>query len=168
MHIPPLFKKRSWQIFIIGLCFGGVITYGIIMYMYGVMYEKLLEENLFLQEEIVELMNRNESLLKDQELLDEKHSKLMRIETIEVEIKDEDTIDFDRLALLQLKQSIKREVDHIIGKNIETISESDQLLISSIENKPFKLDDFFYYFRVYQLTIAKDVKITVQAKLSQN
>lgn len=168
MHIPPLFKKRNWQILILGLSFGGIIAYMITMYMYGVMYENLLEENIHLKEEIVELNKRNENLLRDQESLDEKHIELMRIETIEIEIKNEENMGFDRLAILQLKQSIKREVDHIIGKNIESVSENDQLLISSVENKAFKIDDFFYYFRVYQLTIAKQVKISLEAKLSQN
>lgn len=168
MHIPPLFKKKNWQIFIIGLCVGGIIAYSVIIFMYGSMYENLLEENLYLQEEIVELNNRNETLLKDKEDFDERQIELTMIETIDIQIRNEEDMDFDRLALLQLKQLIKREVDHIIGKNIETISENDQLLISSIENKPFKIGDFFYYFRVYKLTIAKHVKITVEAKLSKD
>jgi len=168
MHIPPLFKKRNWQILIIGICIGGITAYSIIIFMYGEMYEKLFEKNLHLQEEIIELTNRNDTLLKDKEDFDEKQSELLMIETVVIDIRNEDEMDFDRLSLIQLKQLIKREVDHIIGKNLQTVSENDQLLISSIENKPFKLGDFFYYFRVYQLTITNHVKITLEAKLSKD
>lgn len=168
MHIPPFFKKRHWQWLIIGCCVGGIVSYAIFIYMNGIMYEKLLEENMHLQAEVTELKNRNESLLEDQRDFDEQSSKLMTIEKIEVHIYNDEDMDFDRLETLHLEELIKREVNHIIGKNIMSVAENDQLLVTSIENKPYKVGDFFYYFHVYRLTIANTVKITVQARLSKD
>lgn len=166
MHIPPYHKKLSWQRFLIGVCAGGVIAYIIFMYMHGIMYEKLLAENLQLRSEVHELQSKNESLLQDKKDMDEAVKKPLTIETIEISIYNHEQMDLDRLATHQLKELIKEEVNHIIGKEVETISESDQLLITTIENKPFTIDDFTYYFDIYTLTIAETVKINVKAKRS--
>lgn len=168
MHIPPYFKKRHWQWLIIGLCFGASISYALFIFMYGVMYEKLLEENFQLITEVTELEERNKALLQDQQQLDEQKMKLMTIDSIDIHLENAEQMGFDRLAVLQLKELIKREVSHIIGKDIESISDSDELLVKIIENKPFKVGDFFYYFQVIRLTIGNKVKISVQAKHSQD
>jgi len=154
--------------FLIGVCIGGIIAYGIFVYMHGKMYENLLEQNIELRAEVSELTNRNETLIKDQKNLDEKSHELSTIEHIEITIHNEKEMEFDRLESLDLAERMKKEVHHIIGKEISEISEHDQLLISSIENKPFQVGDYFYYFRVYQLTIANTVKIKVQARLSKD
>lgn len=61
MHIPPYYKKESWQRFFIGAFFGAVIAYVIIMYMYGSMYEKLYEENVNFASQVNDLKKQNEA-----------------------------------------------------------------------------------------------------------
>lgn len=168
MHIPPYHKKKRWQRFIIGACFGLVIAYCIFMYMYGVMYEKLLAQNLNLQSQVYELKSRNDSLLQDKKDMDEKASKPFTVETLDVTISNREQMEFDRLATHQLEELIKQEISHVIGSKVEIISESSQLLIATIENRPFTVDDFSYYFEVYKLTISENVKVNVKAKLTSS
>ncbi|MFD1038112.1 sporulation membrane protein YtrI [Virgibacillus byunsanensis] len=166
MHIPPYHKKPSWQRFLIGIVIGGIIAYCIVIFMYGAMYERLLEQNLDLQSQVTELKNQNEALLEDKEDLDEKAKEPLVINTVEVKITNEEQLRLDRLIIHQLEEMVKQEISHVIGQDINVIDKSDQLLISTIENKGFTVDDFTYYFDVSKLTISQTVKLTVEAKVS--
>lgn len=168
MHIPPYHKKEKWQLIIIGICFGGVIAYCVFLYMYGVMYERMLAQNLTLQSKVSELQSSNESLLEDQQDLDERVNEPQTIEKIQITIENHEQMKFDRLITHQLEDLVREEISYIIGKPIATIDESNELLISTIENKAFTVDDFTYYFDVYKLTISGTVRLTVKAKFSSS
>ncbi|MGM8366284.1 sporulation membrane protein YtrI [Virgibacillus sp. W0181] len=166
MHIPPYFKKKSWQHFFVGVLCGSVLSYFVFILMYGVMYEQLLAEKLELQSELSELESQNEALLEDNKDLDEKSKKSIDVETIDIHFANAKDLRLDRLITHQFESMIKEEIDHIIGQDTEVVSESDELLISTIENKAFSIDDFTYYFEVWRLSISKKVKITLKAKIS--
>lgn len=166
MHIPPYYKRKSWQHFIIGICTGALISYTIIIFMYGTMYEKLYESNLELQSMIDELKSQNNTLLEDKKEFAEKDKAPLIINRIEVHITNQKELHLDRLIVHQLDKMIKQEINHLIGQDIKIVSESDQLLLSSIENKSFKVDDFTYVFEVKRLTISETIKLMVYAKIS--
>lgn len=168
MHIPTFHKKKGWQRFLLGFFTGVVIAYCIIMFMYGSMYEKLFEKNLALASQVAELEDLYESLLQDQKEEDEKNKKQLTIESIEIEITNADELKLDRLIIHQLTEMVKQEIKHIIGQDITIISESDQLLFSTIENKAFTIDDFTYYFEIKKLTISKTVTLQMVGKLSND
>src|SRR5690625_1401761 len=166
MHIPPYYKKKSWQRFLVGAFIGAVIAYFITIFMYGSMYERLVERNLDLQSQITELEKQNEVLLQDKKDLNEKSKAEITVDGIEIKIKNEKQLRLDRLITHQLEEMIKQEIDHIIGQDISVVAESDQLILSTIENKAFTVDEFTYYFEVSKLTISETVKITAEAKVS--
>lgn len=166
MHIPPYYKQKSWQRFIIGVVTGSLIAYMIFIYMHGKMYEKIYEENLDLQSKVSELKSRNDSLLQDKKALDEKSKQQPMIEHIDIFISNQEELRLDRLIVYQLDHMIKQEINHIIGKEIKAISESDQLLISTIENTAFTIDDFTYYFEIERMTISDTVKLILYAKIA--
>lgn len=165
MHIPRIHQNKSWQRFVVGFFIGVITAYGVIMFMYGSMYEKLFEENLMLQAQVNELEDLYESLLEAQEKEIEKNKERLIVETIEISIINAEALELDRLIVHQLTDMIKQEVKSIIGQDIISLSENDQLLISTIENKRFTIDDFNYSFEVERLTIAKIVKLTLEAKI---
>lgn len=166
MHIPPYHKKITWQRFFIGAVFGALISYGIYIYIYGSLYERVLEENLEIQSELTDVKNQNEALLQDKEDLDEKSNEPQTVESIEVTITSQDALRLDRLIIHQLEDLIKEEINHLIGQEIATVEESNQLLLSTIENKGFTVDDVTYYFDVSLLVISNTVKLTVETKLT--
>ena len=161
MHIPPYHKQRSWQRFFVGMLFGGVIAYAILIYMYGVMYEELLEENLQLTEAMNDLEKQNDVLLQDQT----DSNAPLTINEIEITIENPEAVKLDSLLVSQLKSLIKQEIGHLIGVEVNIISVSDQLLISAVENKSFKVDDTTYHFTISKLTMAPTLKLTVETKV---
>ena len=167
MHIPPYHKQAGWQRFFAGAFFGGLIAYGIFLFMYGVMQEDLLEEHMSLKAEASELRRQNEALLRDNQNLDEKSKADIKIESIEIEILNVEDMKLDRLLSHQLEELAKEEIDQIIGESVETIAKSDDLLISTIENETYHVDDFSYKLEVKKLSIYKTVRIAAEANFTK-
>lgn len=167
MHIPPYYKKESWQRFFVGTFIGAIIAYGVFLFMYGTLYEKQQEENFDLKSQVTELKNQNEALTQDKKDLNERTQEPSTIEKIDIKIENAKDLKMDSMLIHQLEEMIKQEISHLVGKEIEIISNSDQLLISTIENKGFTVDDFTYYFDVSFLAITQTVRLTVKAKLSE-
>jgi len=167
MHFPRYHQKKSWQRFIFGVIIGAIIAYVIFLFMYGKMYERLLEKNYNLKSHISELESQNEALLEDKKDLDEKTKEPVTVERIEISITNDKQLRLDRLIIHQLEDMIRKEIDHIIGEDIEIIADSDELLIATIENKSFAIDDMTYQFTVKRLTIAPTLKLSLKAKISE-
>lgn len=165
MHIPPYHKKTSWQWLMTGAFLGGVIGYIIVIFMHGTMYEQLLEEKVELQSQVDDLKNQNKSLLEEQKDLGEKSKEPATIDSIEITIDNEDELRLDPLMRHELKAQIKDEINHIVGKDLNIIAKSDRLLISTIENKTFSIDEFTYDLEVVTLIIGSTVKITVKGNV---
>lgn len=161
IHLPPYHKLPSWQRFFAGVLLGAILAYPILLYMYGSMYEELLVENTKLTAEVEELKKQNEALLKDQEQLEAP----LTVETLDISIINGEDFKMDRLITHQLEQLIQDEIDYLIGEELNYVARSEHLIISAIENKPFTVDEFVYYFEVTLLTIGPNMKINVQAKL---
>lgn len=166
MHIPPYFKKRSWQYFLIGAFFGGIIAYVILLFMYGTMYETLYQDNLTLRNHLEELKSQNEALLKAKEDSEEKVDDELTIQRIDVSIANANQLQLDRLIIYELEGLIKQDLNHVIGQKIQVISETSALLISAIENKTYLVDNFSYQFETSQLTISQTLKVILIAKIS--
>ena len=161
MHVPPYHKQRAWQRFFVGMFCGGLIAYIILIYMYGAMYEELLQENFQITEAMNDLKKQNDVLLQDQSDL----NTPLIVNEIEIIIDNPEAVKLDSLLASQLKGLIKQEIGHLIGVEVNTISESNQLLISAVENKNFKVDDTTYQFTISKLIINSTLKLTVETKL---
>ncbi|SDQ43684.1 sporulation membrane protein YtrI [Virgibacillus salinus] len=166
MHIPPYHKRKGWQRFLVGTFIGAIVAYFIFVYMHGYMYEQLLGENRELKSKVNELENQNEALLKDKQDLDEKSKEALTVESIEINITNQEELRLDRLIIHDLEELMKKEIEDIIGQDVTIVSESSELLEATIQNKNFKVDDFTYNFVVQKTVISQTVKITVEAKIS--
>src|SRR5699024_1468934 len=166
MYIPPHFKRRTGQLFLLGVFTGAVISYALFAYMHGRMYEDLLADHLALQAEVTELTDQNQALLQDKQDLSEKSKEHVTVQSIDISFLNPKELKLDRLMIHQLNEIIRREIGHIIGQDIATLSENDQLLVSTIENKIITLDEFTYRFEVTKLTIAQKVRMTLSVKLA--
>src|SRR5690625_1235380 len=158
MHIPPYHKKRSVQIFFLGMFLGSIIAYALLAYMYGKMYENVITENIQLHSNLMEIEKRNEALLADKENLEEERS--LTIQSVDIQFSNEENLRIDRLISHQLEDLIKSEVNQVIGREIDSVAENDDLLIRLIENKTFTIDDFSYQFEVEKLSITERIRLT--------
>lgn len=165
MHIPKLYNRRGWQRFFVGTFFGAVFAYLALLYMHGSMQEEMLREQLELSSRIKELERQNKSLLADKEDLDDLRIKETTITDIEVKIMNKDKLKLDRLLRHQLEEIIIDEIEHLIGETVDTVAKSDTLLVSTIENKIFSIDDFSYKMEIKKLVISQKIYLEMNAKL---
>ncbi|BAC14135.1 sporulation membrane protein YtrI [Oceanobacillus iheyensis] len=161
MHIPPYHKKPTWRLFFVGVFFGSIIGYLVIIYMYGSMYEDLLKENIELTSEVNELKKQNNALLEDKEERDEESQQPLTVSSIEIIFQEPERLKMDLLIQDQLKALIRQEIDHLIGEELATLSKADQLLYSTIEHKGFELEDLTYRFSVKKIVIDSELEIVL-------
>lgn len=137
MQVPPFYRKRSWQVFTLGTILGGLIAYGIFLFMYGKLYSEILTENVQLHAQLSDLQQQNEILLHDQAQREEP----LTIQAIDIYYINEKDFRFDRLTTHQLNELIKGELKQIIGKSVDSTAENYELIIKLIEKKTFSLED---------------------------
>ena len=165
MHVPPYHKKRSWQIFFLGVVAGALIGYTVLTYMHGKMYEEVLTDNIRLESEINEIKRQNEALLQDKEDLEEQTSPV--ILSVSIHFINSKALRLDKLITHQLEDLIKHELDPVIGNQVDSVGENAQLVIDLIENKTFTIDDLSYEVKVRQLTVTEKLELSLSVKLSK-
>lgn len=132
--------------------------------MYGKMYEQVLTDNIALNASVRELTMQNEALMLDKEKLQQRAT--LTVQTIEIDYVNGKQFRFDQLIIHQLNDIIKQQLQDIIGKEVKTVSESSELLISLIENKKYTVDDLSYNFIVKKLTIGEEVHLSLEVKFA--
>ncbi|MDC3412641.1 hypothetical protein NC797_05650 [Aquibacillus sp. 3ASR75-11] len=162
MHIPPLFKKASWQRFLAGMFIGAIVAFLVFVYMYGSLYEMWVEERVKLESKIDDL----EILVEDTKEKDKETKSQLQIKEIDILIEDDKRLKLDDLIKYQLREMVKGELKDVVGKNTSTVAENYQLLISTIENKRYAIDDFSYKLEVKMLAIAPKLRVIVSVGLS--
>lgn len=166
MHIPPHYKRPSWQRFFLGVVTGILVGYVIMLFMYGTMYEQVVDENRTLRASNKELTNYNKALIEDQEEAEERVNAPYTIERIQFNIENEKELRLDRLASHELEELLIDEIDVVIGKSVSSVAENNALLIAAIENKSFKVDDFTYTFTVKKFILYSTVLFTLEAEIA--
>src|SRR5699024_9464248 len=112
MHVPPYYRKRSRQVFIVGVVVGTIIAYLIFVLMYGKLYGDLLIERTELETELKDLQRQNETLLLDKEQL--QREQRLTVQTIDIHFVNGKQLRFDRLTIHQL--SSLRSEERRVGK----------------------------------------------------
>ncbi|ENH96949.1 hypothetical protein J416_08197 [Gracilibacillus halophilus YIM-C55.5] len=167
MHIPPYYKKPSWQRFFAGICVGCIIGYLVFVFMYGQLHEKWIEENLSLRSKLQDLNKSYETLLENHEELSKQRQEGIQIEEVSIDFLNlkELKLDNDRLMIHQLEEAVREEASHAVGKNIDSFSESIDLFISSIENKTIKIDDFAFEATVRRIIVSEQLQLAITLSL---
>ncbi|KAB8138284.1 hypothetical protein F9U64_05700 [Gracilibacillus oryzae] len=166
MHIPPLYKRPGWQRFLAGTMIGTLIGYIIFVFMFGEMQQNLIEENFTLRGELLELKDTHQALVENHRLLDEQAKEGIKINQITIQFTNLETykIEHDRIMIQQLTEAIKQEANQMIGKNVEEVANSTDLLIRAIENKTITIDDFKFQATVKKMIVIEELKLSIELK----
>lgn len=165
MHFPRLYRRKEWQRFFVGCLLGAIVAYILFVFIHGQTVERLLEEKVANKSRITELENEIELLQEDVKDLDEQTTEPLTVNKIQIILSNEKDFKFDRLMSHELKESIRQDLDPLLGERVTTIGESYQLLITALENKSFTIDDSHYGLIVEHLIISEQLTITLQIKL---
>ncbi|MGP4071264.1 sporulation membrane protein YtrI [Piscibacillus sp. B03] len=165
MHIPPYYKKPKWQAFFIGVIAGTMVGYLFFLYIYGEHTERWIEENLTLRQELKDLEQDYELLKKD---TDDQSDQLLRIKDVEIELVNVDQLKLDRFTTLRLTALIEDEIGAVVGNQIESVGEQRDLLVRTIENKSFKVNQINYQVKVVYLTIGPTLDVALEIRIQSS
>ncbi|UOQ47157.1 hypothetical protein MUN88_13855 [Gracilibacillus caseinilyticus] len=147
-----------------GVCIGAIVGYFVFIYMFGELQQKWIEEKLAMQGELQDLQHSYDTLLKNHQQLDQETKDGIQIQELEIEFLnlEELNIDNDRPMVQQLEQVLRTEASNAIGKSVDDLSSSIDLLISTIENKVINIDDFRFQATVSRIIVGETLRLSIE------
>jgi len=166
MRIPPYHHLPTWQRFFAGMAVGAIISWFVFLQLYGILQEKQIRTITELENQISHLEDEVKIWQQDPAELNNMNQKKLTVEEIKVVILNAEQYKLDSYTKFRIQESIKKDISHLIAKDIETVYKSRELLKKAIENKTYKIDDREYHLEVHQLFFFTTISIDIKIKLS--
>ncbi|CDQ18290.1 hypothetical protein SAMN05192559_10943 [Halobacillus karajensis] len=163
MHFPAYHKSKEWRRLFAGLVLGAVIGYAFFVYVHGQLQQKYTEEHIEMTAKISEWETKYEALLKNQE--QGSNEKPMSIKDISITFTNAKKLEVDLLTQHQLTTLVKDQLVSITGKDITTVADQVDLIVSAIENKNYVVDDFTYELKITRLIVSETLSFHLEIKL---
>ncbi|MGD6833344.1 sporulation membrane protein YtrI [Sutcliffiella halmapala] len=158
MRVPPYHKEPSWQLFFSGVVLGAVIGWVVFLVLYGAIQERQVGELIKAKKQLELSEARYHILIEDNEKLKEEKDKL-KVQDIKIIIINHDKYMLGSLTRFSVIEGIKKDLNHLIAKEVKGIKDNKELLKKTIENKSYELDEKKYYFHVEDLYIDTTIEI---------
>lgn len=165
MRVPPYYHKPSWQQFFSGLILGGVISWGVFLYIFGVWQEKQANQIQKQKEEIQELKDDVKIWQEEFVSLNKKNIEQMTIQEIKIRITNYQRYDLDPLSIYQMEEGVKKEINMVIAKDLETVYKSRELLRRAIENEVIEVNNKRYRLKIKEIFIYTTLSILLEIHL---
>ncbi|WP_101844637.1 sporulation membrane protein YtrI [Halobacillus sp. Marseille-P3879] len=165
MYIPPQIRSREWRRFYAGCIFGAITGYILFVFINDQLHEHLEEENIQLSTELNEIEAKYESLVNEEKEADEEKNQALTIQEIVPSYSNAKELQVDKLTQHQLSSMVKDQLQSLTGENIEDISDQSELIIATIENKQFIVEDFTYTLTIERLIIANQLQLHLSITL---
>jgi hypothetical protein len=158
MRVPPYNRDPGWQRFFAGSVIGAVVGWLIFILMFGTTQEQYISDLKVYEDEVKKYKERIHILTEDNDKLKEERNEL-QIEDFKIAILNHEKYMLSPLSRYSIINRITEDLNHIITKDIKSITENKELLIKTIENNSYILDDKRYFFKVSYLYIDTTIEI---------
>jgi hypothetical protein len=161
MRIPPLYRDKSWQRFFAGFFLGIIIGWVFFLFQFGTVHENLLLE-IGNQQAIIDKHEKTiEILREDQDKQNRENQQLLTVQDIRIEFINETEVKLSELTLHELRDSVESELENVRNKNIESVANSREFLLKTVENKIFIINDKRFQLKVEQLFLFTTLEMHV-------
>ncbi|WP_445489494.1 sporulation membrane protein YtrI [Niallia sp. 03133] len=163
MRVPPLYRSPALQRFFAGMVIGGLISWCIFLFIFGVWQERYSKEIKAQKDTIAELVDEKDIWQKEFSNLNKSTEEKLTIQNLVVKINSKDIkkYDINPVSVHEMEAKIKDDLDTIIAKDMDLVYKSRELLKKSIENKVILSDGKRYRFKVSELFIYTTVHIEI-------
>ncbi|WLR46031.1 hypothetical protein LC065_10400 [Halobacillus litoralis] len=165
MHFPAYHKNKEWRRFFAGLVLGAIIGYTFFIYVHGQLQQKYTEEHIEMTAQLSEWETKYEALLNNQNQKSE--GKPMSVKEISVAFTNAKKLEVDLLTQHQLNALVKDQLVTVSGKDVSIVADQVDLIISTIENKNYVVDDFTYELKVTKLIVSETMTLHLEIKLKR-
>nr|WP_226583692.1 sporulation membrane protein YtrI [Halobacillus litoralis] len=141
---------------------GTILGYAFFIYIHGELQQKYTEEHIEMTAKVNELEAKYEGLLNNQKQGSNESS--LKVKEIAVSYTNAKKLEVDLLTQHQLTTLVKNQLTSITGKDLQTIAEQVDLIISTIENKNYVVDDFTYELKITRLIVSEIVTLHLEIK----
>jgi hypothetical protein len=163
MRIPPYYRQPAWQRFFAGALIGGVISWMIFLFMFGVLQE---EQTATIEKQRDRISDLNQGISHWQEefkLLNQKNSELLTVQDIKLKIVNakEYRID-DSLSIFEAEEEIKGDLSPLLAKDLDSVYKNKELIKKTIENKTLRINDKRYKVKVKEIYFFTIIQIFLE------
>ena len=140
MRIPPHYQQPSWQRFFAGVAIGAIISWGVFLFIFGVVQEKQSTEIEEQRTTINELIKKGEIYQQEYSKLNKEAQKKLTVQELNIDLTNGDKYHLKEFKVKNIEDKVKNELaDIVIAKDIESINSNHLLIERMIENLPIKL-----------------------------
>lgn len=162
MRFPPHYRRPHWQRFFAGFAIGTLIGWFFFLFQFGSIHQHLTAEIIKKQLTIEEQVEIIEILRSNEKKLNEENEQKLTIQQIQVSFFNARKHHLNELALYELKQQLLKEIKYLEGKNIATIAATKEMLIKTIENKVFTIDERRFQLKTKQLYLYTTLEVSLE------
>lgn len=166
MRIPPYYEKRPWQLFFFGAVIGGIISWLILLFLYGELQERQAATIQMQKEQIQSLEKEKDIWQEEFKKQNEQGNETLTVQTIEVKIGNADKYKIDALSKYEAEEAIKEDIQTLLARDLEFVYNSRDLIKKTIENKPIKINDKRYKLVVTEMMIYTNLLIQLDIQLA--
>ncbi len=162
MRIPPHYQQPTWQRFFAGAAIGAIISWGVFLFIFGVIQEKhstIINEQ---KQVIQDLQNDKKIYQEEYTKLNKKAQEKLTIQEIKIHLTNGDRYLFKDFRVKSIENKIKDDLNDLIAKDIESISSSYLLIERTIENRIFEFDGNKYKLEMSKLMLHTTLYIEVE------
>ncbi|WP_075982552.1 sporulation membrane protein YtrI [Bacillus massilinigeriensis] len=167
MRIPPLYKKPSWQRFFAGMAIGGVISWGIFLYIFGEWqneYSKTIKKQA---KDIQDLTKDKKIWQQEFQKLNKENKEKLTIQKIKVRITNSERYRLNTFSEFEVEEKVKEDIYMLLAKDIETAYNSRDLITKVIENQTFKIHGKRYKLEVREIVFYTTLSINLHIHLEE-
>jgi len=162
MRIPPLYRRPSWQRFFAGTAVGGVISWCVFIYIYGVWLEDHTALIKSQKQDIVDLKEEMKIWQEEYKEMNKRSIEQLTVQKINVKIANAEKYRLDSLSVLETEDSVKDDISMMLAKDIDTVYKSKELIKKIIHNKTVKVNDKRYKLQVKEIVIYTTLAIQLE------
>ncbi len=165
MRIPTYYHKPTWQQFFAGAVIGGIISWFIFLYIFGVWQEEYSKEIQQQKDRIDELTAEKKIWQEEFEKVNKENQEKLTVQSVYIKITNKDKYRLDKFSVFEMEDKIREDLRIMIAKDIETVYNSRELIRRTIENKTLKARDKRYKFKVTEMTIYTTLSIELEIEI---
>ncbi|SFA48836.1 hypothetical protein SAMN05216169_101912 [Anoxybacillus pushchinoensis] len=164
MRVPPYTRDPGWQRFFAGAMIGAIVSWIVFAQIFGILQEKQVRQLKTQQEIIAQLKHDLNIWQQDYVQLNEENKKRLMIQSIDVKVINAQSYGIDTYTTFRIEENIKKDIQHITAKDIETVYKSKELLKKAIENKTYVIDSRTYRLDIETILFFTNVSIEIKLK----
>jgi hemin uptake protein HemP len=162
MRVPPHYQQPSWQRFFAGAAIGAIISWGVFLFIFGVIQEKH-STTIDQQKQIIEELKNDKKIYQEEYVkLNKEAQQKITVQEIEVHLTNGEKYLFQPFRVEKIEKSVEQDLSDLIAKDINTVSSSHLLIEKTIENKVVKVDGKDYKLEMTKFMLLTTIYIEVE------